>query len=184
MQNDGFAEKPETRKEVCRDHFVAAPVYQMIVQEIMEQMRAITDAIAAVRAEYENMVYKIREVGQDMADYCDAVFTGVIALEGRMVIYHQNRFDREDITLSKRGEGFEFGSVPVYQGFVSYQKLPGETREEIRKKQMSGIMQMIPRCRIQEPDFWKNLQMTGSGHGCRPRVPLNSVKILWNFLET
>ena len=134
MQNDGFAEKPETRKEVCRDHFVAAPVYQMIVQEIMEQMRAITDAIAAVRAEYENMVYKIREVGQDMADYCDAVFTGVIALEGRMVIYHQNRFDREDITLSKRGEGFEFGSVPVYQGFVSYQKLPGETREEIRKK--------------------------------------------------
>ena len=80
------------------------------------------------------MVYKIREVGQDMADYCDAVFTGVIALEGRMVIYHQNRFDREDITLSKRGEGFEFGSVPVYQGFVSYQKLPGETREEIRKK--------------------------------------------------
>lgn len=51
-----------------------------------------------------------------------------------MVVYHRNEYGiQTDICLSKRGEDFPFNSIPIYQGYVSYQALDKNLRAEIKK---------------------------------------------------
>ena len=71
---------------------------------------------------------------KDVIDYCDALFTGVITVEGLVVTYRQIQFGiATDIVLSKRGVEYTFGMIPVYQGFLSYQKLDTAIKAEIKK---------------------------------------------------
>ena len=62
------------------------------------------------------------------------MFTGVITWEGLVVSYRQIQFGiSNDIILSKRGAEYAFGMIPVYQGFLSYQKLDNTIKAEIKK---------------------------------------------------
>lgn len=134
MQNDGYAATMETKLSVRKDHFVSAPTYHMIAREILKQMYEKKAEAEAVKEELSSKIRKIGEGGRSLVDYCEAVFTGVISVEGRVVTYHQNSFGViTDYVLSKRGAEFEYGAIPVYQGFVNYQILPEDIKEEIRK---------------------------------------------------
>lgn len=135
MQNDGYGAKRETKLSVQKDHFVAAPAYHAIVRDILKQVKELDTAADAAIALLEDKISRIGEGSRAISDYCDALFTGVISLEGRVVTYRQNNFGIVTETiLSKRGAEFAFNAIPVYQGFLSYQTLlTAEAKTAIRK---------------------------------------------------
>lgn len=135
MQNDGYAAKRETKLSVQKDHFVAAPAYHVIVRDILKLVKELDAAADVAIALLEDKISRIGEGSRAISDYCDALFTGVISLEGRVVTYRQNNFGIVTETiLSKRGAEFAFNAIPVYQGFLSYQTLlTAEAKNAIRK---------------------------------------------------
>lgn len=135
MQNDGYADKRETKLSVQKDHFVAAPAYHAIVRNILTEMKELDKVAGETILALENKISSIGIGDRARKEFCDALFTGVIAMEGRMVIYRKNDYGvvTEKI-LSKRGEEFAFNVIPVYQAFLSYQTLlDDDDRAAIRK---------------------------------------------------
>ncbi len=135
MQNDGFAERIETKNRVRKDHFVSAPAYQIIVEKALNDVSALQDAISQAKEKLQAKVDHIQVGNRNVVDYCDALFTGVISIQGLAVVYKQIQYGTvcQEHVLSKRGEGYEFGMIPVYQGFLNYQKLDSNIRADIRK---------------------------------------------------
>lgn len=135
MQNDGYAAKREAKLSVLKDHFVSAPAYHAIVRDILKSMKEIDSAAAAAIALLEDKIARIGEGSRAINDYCDALFTGVISLEGRVITYRQNNFGIvTETVLSKRGAEFAFNAIPVYQGFLSYQTLlTADAKNAIKK---------------------------------------------------
>lgn len=135
MANDGFAAKRETKLSVQKDHFVAAPAYQMIVRDILTKIKELDTAAEEAAKTLESKISKIGEGSRAINDYCDALFTGVISLEGRVVTYRQSNYGIiTETVLSKRGAEFPFNAIPVYQGYLSYQSmLDDEAKAAIRK---------------------------------------------------
>ena len=80
----------------------------------------------------KEQIAKIKVGDREMKNYFEALFTGVITHEARAV-YYKNEDTFDEIVLSKRGEEFLFHDIPPYQGYISYKKLPEETRQEIKK---------------------------------------------------
>ena len=135
MKNDGYAAKRETKLSVQKDHFVAAPAYHSLVSEILQQIKGLNDAAGKAIKSIEGKISKIGEGTRAVVDYCDALFTGVISVEGRILAYRQNNFGVvAEKLLSKRAPEFPFNAIPVYQGFLSYQTvLTAEDRAAIKK---------------------------------------------------
>ena len=70
-----------------------------------------------------------------MNAYCDALFTGVLSLEGRVLLYRESQYGMtKETVLSKRDDTFPFGTIPVYQGYLSYQALPEEVQAAVTQK--------------------------------------------------
>lgn len=135
MQNDGHAAKREIKLSVQKDHFVASPAYHALVSDIIKQIRELDAAAEKVIKAAEEKVSKIGEGSRAINDYCDALFTGVISMEGRVLAYRPNNFGVvTEKLLSKRGDEFPFNAIPVYQGFLSYQRLlTAEDKAAIKK---------------------------------------------------
>lgn len=124
MQNDGYIAKKETKLSVLKDHFVAAPAYHAVVGNILDALKRQDAAANEAIKMLEDKISRIGAGSRAINDYCDAIFTGVITLEGRMIVYRKNDFGIvTETVLSKRGEEFAFNAIPVYQGFLSYQSL-------------------------------------------------------------
>lgn len=131
---DGFRENKEFVLSIRQDHFVSAPAIHQWVAKIVSEVESVLSRKANIISVAERKIAKIKEDRSAITDYCDAIFTGVISIDGRIVVYHHNNYGIvNDIVLSKKGEEFEFGTIPLYQGLISYQKLPVETRSEIKK---------------------------------------------------
>ena len=107
-----------------KDHFVSAPAYYAIVKKSLDDLKnANTSKNKAIKL-LEDKITRIGAGNRAISDYCDAIFTGVITLEGYMVVYRKSEFGIVTETiLSKRGDEFPFSSIPAYQGFLSYQSL-------------------------------------------------------------
>ena len=135
MQDDGYAEKKETKLSVQKDHFVSAPVLQNIAKEILEETKSLDAAKNEAIKLLEDKITRIGAGNRAISDYCDAIFTGVITLEGYMVAYRKSEFGIVTETiLSKRGDEFPFSSIPAYQGFLSYQSLLDDDMRAAIKK--------------------------------------------------
>lgn len=131
---DGNRSTNEFIGSIREDHFVYSPAVHPLVRKNVSEIETMRDRVNKLLVAANAKIASIRESGNAIADYCDAIFSGVIAIEGRVVVYHQDNYGIiTDITLSKKGEEFAFGSIPAYQGFISYQKLPAETKNEIKK---------------------------------------------------
>lgn len=136
MQNDGYAAKDEIWLSVRKDHFVAAPAYHGLVSGILRRIRELDNAAAQAVKNIEEKTAKISEGGQALKNYCDALFFGVISIEGRVLVYRQDNFGVvTERVLSRRAEEFPFNTIPIYQGFLNYQALlTGEERAAIKKR--------------------------------------------------
>ena len=105
------------------------------VREILDTVKATDAAAAEAIGLLEDKISRIGAGSRAINDYCDALFTGAIVLEGRMVIYRKNEFGLvTDTVLSKRGEEFPFNAIPVYQGFLSYQSMLDDAAKAAIKK--------------------------------------------------
>ena len=129
MKNDGHAGNEQEKRDVQEDHFVSAPVYQQMVRETLGELEQLqADADNAARA-LQDAIDRAEKGTQAMNAYCDALFTGVLSLEGRVLLYRESQYGvTNETVLSKRDAAFPFGTIPVYQGFLSYQALPEELR--------------------------------------------------------
>ena len=134
VQRDGIAE-PKTRKIILRDRFVAAPALQMAAMKNLEQYKALSDAVKQGIDEVKGKISKLQEKSKMMPAYFDALFTGVIAKKGKRLVYNSGEAFAEDIVFSSLDDEFPFGdTVPMFQGYLTFQKAPEELRAAIIKE--------------------------------------------------
>ena len=135
IPNDGQKDTTEGWDRFRRDYFVSFPVYQMEVRDILKQIKGIKEEIEQVKSKLQNKIDVIEVVGANIDDYFDAIFTGVINIEGTVVSYHSNEFGKDDIILSKRDKTeYPFCTIPLYQAFINYQNIDEETKAEIANR--------------------------------------------------
>ena len=124
MRNDGYVAKIESKLSVQKDHFVSSPAYHILVGDILKQVKELDAAAESATRSIKDTIEKIDKGSRAINDFCDALFTGVISMEGRVLTYRTNNFGVvTEKVLSKRGEEFPFNTIPVYQGFLSYQNI-------------------------------------------------------------
>ena len=137
---------------VQEDHFFAFPAFHPMVREILGALETALAAARTVAAEAEGRkqawqdrqkalnaaAQGLKQARQDrsqLADaYCDALCTGVLVLRGDAVLWPRPQ-GREALALS--GPEYPYGRIPLYQGFLSFLRLPEEQR--------SGIAQEVRR---------------------------------------
>ena len=135
LPNDGHQDTTEDRDRLRRDYFISFPVCQMEVRDILKQIKGIKEEIEQVKSKLQNKIDVIEGVGANIDDYFDAIFTGVINIEGTVVSYHSNEFGKDDIILSKRDKTeYPFCTIPLYQAFINYQNIDKETKAEIANR--------------------------------------------------
>ena len=135
IPNDGQQDTTEDRDRLRRDYFISFPVCQMEVRDILKQIKGIKEEIEQVKSKLQNKIDVIEVVGANIDDYFDAIFTGVINIEGTVVSYHSNEFGKDDIILSKRDKTeYPFCTIPLYQAFINYQNIDEETKAEIANR--------------------------------------------------
>ena len=133
IPNEGHQDTTEDR--LRRDYFISFPVCQMEVRDILKQIKGIKEEIEQVKSKLQNKIDVIEGVGANIDDYFDAIFTGVINIEGTVVSYHSNEFGKDDIILSKRDKTeYPFCTIPLYQAFINYQNIDKETKTEIANR--------------------------------------------------
>lgn len=135
MRNDGHVEREEDKRRIQKDYFVSSPVLQLEAKESLAKLEKLrADADSAAKA-LQDAIDRAEKGTRAMNAYCDALFTGVLSLEGRVLLYRESQYGvTSETVLSKRDEAFPFGSIPVYQGFLSYQALPEELRAAMSQK--------------------------------------------------
>ena len=135
MKNDGRAENEKEKRDVQEDHFVSAPVYQMMVRDTLARLEQLQTEADRAAQELQEAIDRAEKGTQIMNTFCDALFTGVLSLEGRVLLYRESQYGMtNEIVLSKRDAAFPFGSIPVYQGFLSYQALPEELQASMAQQ--------------------------------------------------
>lgn len=135
MPTDGYRKDEASIDKIREDHFVSSPALHISVRRGLSAIEELRERVADVRGRAEKRIQNIKASTGDAKNYCDAVFAGVIALEGFNVVYHQDEdIMLSDIYLSKRASEFSLGKIPIYQGFVSFRALPPELKDEIKEK--------------------------------------------------
>ena len=134
LPEDGYRETNQYVRGIQEDHFIYSPAVHEGVAETLKVVEDLTKLRTETITKAEAAAADIRENSNVLGDYLEALFTGIISYEGRVIVYHQDSLGiKTDFTLCKREDQFKFSAIPPYQGFVSYKKLPKEVREEINK---------------------------------------------------
>ena len=133
LPSDGYRQTAEDILRIQKDHFVSYPATHPLVENYCAAVElALSNAAEAIKKSKET-AGKIKDSGSSIGEYCDALFTGVLSIEGRTIVYHRNEFGiMTDIPLSRRGDEFFYNSIPVYQGYVSFGQLKPEIKMEIK----------------------------------------------------
>lgn len=127
--------------QVCKDHFVSSPFYQLKVNQNVSDWNAAEQQIALLKDQIGKAEAlkngasesKMKEI-KAKQEFCDALFSGVITIDGMVVNYREEKFGIvNDHVLSKRGDEFRYASVPLYSGYLEFQKLPEDMKNDIRK---------------------------------------------------
>lgn len=134
LPTDGYRETKDFIFSIQKDHFISAPALHAMVRAQVDLIEKTVLRAQAIVDTAEKKVSDIKSSGNAMGDYCESLFTGVITVEGRVVIYNRTIDGIKDpITLSKRGEEYPFNNIPLYQGFLSYQMWDKEIKSEVKK---------------------------------------------------
>lgn len=145
LPTDGYRKSAEDITRIQKDRFVSSPAIHENVRAIVSEIDSAVTRKSKVVSAAAQKISDVKASSSFLEDFCDAIFTGVIALQGRLVVYHQEHFGIEnDIILSQRGENFPFGAIPVYQGYVNFMKMPAEIRAEIKKEANNRINSDAP----------------------------------------
>lgn len=133
LPQDGFRDTTQNILRIQKDYFVASPALYAVVKEWVEVIETSMLRANRIIEEAEQKMQKIKSGNDAIQDYCEAIFTGVISVEGRVIIYNRVTDGIKDpVTLSKRGEAYPFDSIPLYQGFLSYQAWEDNLKNEVK----------------------------------------------------
>jgi hypothetical protein len=131
IENDGYAELPESNKRDIRiDHFAAAPVYQTVAKQQLE----ILDLIEKWKAQLAPKTDK------DFDDFCSMLFSGVVVIDNNFIKF-SDTLTGEDVLLSK--PSMEYGSVPFCQALHSYRGLDNSTKQSL-KNEVTALLDAYP----------------------------------------
>ena len=156
LPNDGNHDDAKIVQQIQEDHFVSSPAMFFPVRRFLDDLDGLdarVEKISKSVADTQAQVSQLSDEKQRILDeqeakkkdeelrrvdearmlenYCDALFTGVIVMNGSQISYTSN-LGREFI-LSQVSDKYPFNKIPIYQGFLSYQNLEMKRRDEIKK---------------------------------------------------
>lgn len=135
LPSDGARTSPRAVESLYKDYFVYFAAIHKTVEQYVREVETLNTGVGELVARLEARIGEIQRMGNAINDYCEAVFTGVIAVEGKSIIYHQSEFGiSNDVVLSRYDDAFAYGRLPFYQGFLSFNKLDSATLAKIRKE--------------------------------------------------
>lgn len=129
----GAVGNDEVQKDIFEDQFVSAPAYQQRVKESLATFLELREKLDNTNKALSDKADNIQSVTGGINDFFDALFSGVIQAQGKIVSYKENVYGVEKETvLSRRDDSFKFNRIPIYQGYVSYMGLDNEVRKKIK----------------------------------------------------
>ena len=134
LRSDGSKITKELIYNIQKDYFFASPALHETVRAKVELVEKWVHRVnTLITASEEKKQYRIA-YNRNLYDFCEALLTGVITIDGRIIAYNRVIDGNEKaIILNKRGEEYPFSNIPLYQGFLSYQKLEIDVKNEIKK---------------------------------------------------
>lgn len=133
LPEDGVRNTNQNILRIQKDYFAASPALCEVVKEWVGAIEASMLRANRIIEEAEQKMQKIKSGSNAMQDYCEAIFTGVISVEGKVIIYNRVTDGIKDpVTLSKKGEAYPFDSIPLYQGFLSYRAWEDNLKNEVK----------------------------------------------------
>ena len=134
LPTDGSRASAEVIREIQKDYFVSSPAFHSAVKQYVQCVEDITNRINTMIERIEATIKSKEAQENNMTNYCNALFTGIIKLQGKQVTYEGGHFGNDVYELSKMGDGFPYGHIAAYQGFVKYCGLEEDVKKEIAKK--------------------------------------------------
>ncbi|RSX50373.1 tubulin-like doman-containing protein [Bifidobacterium callimiconis] len=118
--SSAFRADERAELSICLDNLAKAPVLQKIVRNELAKVKEIDDACKAL--EFKN--------NADVNEFSDALFSGVIQVQGPKVWYADPDSGKE-VVLSAKGMK-PYGYAPLYQAYGNFKGLDVNVRERIR----------------------------------------------------
>lgn len=151
LPQDGDRGEEEIILRVQEDHFVSSPAYHAPIAatlDTLEQAEAVLVAVDGKDAEMKRLNELQAREAEDrkrtMNDYCEALFTGVLEMNGRSVTYGN---DGMPITLCDFSGEYPYARIPPYQAFLNYRKLSAEAQARIRREYQRRYRENAPELR-------------------------------------
>lgn len=134
MANDGHRGSEDETEKIREDYFTSSPVFQIKANSIISEIEALSLRAYKLIQALEEKKTRLRSDSDALNDYCDALFTGVLELNGFVITYNRNQFGViTTFELCKRDKAeYPYCSIPIYQGFISYKKLGDDVKTEIQ----------------------------------------------------
>ena len=174
LPQDGDRSEEEIILRVQEDHFVSSPAFHAAITgtlETMEQAEAVLEAAADKDMEMKRLnelqAREAEALKKVMNDFCEALFTGVLELNGRSVSYDN---DGMPIALCEFSGEYPYARIPVYQAFLSYRKLAPETQGRIRREYQKRYRENAP-------------ELHAAGASLKEALPQNRQSILMELAE-
>jgi hypothetical protein len=120
IENDGYAELPESNKRDVRiDHFAAAPKYWEVVRKQLDVLELVDKWVSD----------SAPKIDVDFDDFSDMIFAGIITIDNNFVKYTDN-LTEEDVFLSK--PSMPKGAIPLYQAIDNYRGLEAGIKQSLK----------------------------------------------------
>ena len=134
LKKDGHVAQEAVKLRIQEDYFISSPAYSMLAEEIIAEIDKAQASLQDAADKLQRKARSIKDTGRELLDYFDAVFSGVIQLDGVSVKYLQVKYGiRNETVLSQKGDEYPFGRIPLYQGYLNYQSLEDPLKQEIKQ---------------------------------------------------
>ena len=141
---EGYVKEEEPKRRIVKDNFFSSPSIQQKVQKTLDTIAEIEKKLPLIRADIDSLAGNTEEIMKAYkTEYFNAVFTGVLSVEGMRIWYDKKEYGQviDTYELSKMGGDFPYAKVPVYQAYISYAKLSEEIRTEIKSQAEAKLNQ-------------------------------------------
>ena len=127
----GNMDDEDSIERIRKDYFVSSPALHTIVRRDLEKLQEYREKCAELKEKATTGNKAI----QELKDYCKALFTGVLTWDQLFsVTYPKVEYGMsmpEALTDFNQTEKFKYAMLPLYQAFLTYQKLDTEAKKII-----------------------------------------------------
>ncbi|NQJ73303.1 hypothetical protein HO539_08415 [Streptococcus suis] len=140
LRTDGGHSQIESLR---RDYFISSPAFHQPLRETINQLKGVGLEVEELTKQVEAKIEQLTVGVRQLKNFADALFTGVIDVEGNLVSYTQDEFGLQTVhTLSDFT--MEFGSIPLYQAFLSYKEIDKDLVEQMTETARQRLQVLAP----------------------------------------